>query len=648
MKKTIYLSLIILLSSALSAQINIDSLENALTTQKMSTVGQINYYYYMYSIYSMYDIEKAFEYAKKGLLLAEKENERGMSSKFSEALGKIYTKASSYDTAFVYWEKALNFAVEAEDKDQEANVNMGIGALYGSQGKFVLALEYFKKALSAYESMGEKQSSILAMMNIAGMYRVMEEEERSVYYLEKAKSLAEAIDYEQGKMHVYSELAANFHKRASVGNLAENGEQALKYGLKAYEISEKLNDKTYQVSILQSLSIIYSNCFEDYETALKYGNEGLQIAKKLGNPKMIVAALGATSTSFRGLKLYKECEAAALEGWAIDSTDINIGSNLLINIILSNIALCNADRADTFFAKYMSLVGRHINQSSREIMADMEVKYETEKKKIRIATLEEEQQLYIGLGTAIVVALLFAIGLLYYRHRSVMQKRKIAEQQIKQLEQEKELVAARSALEAENTEREIIARDLHDGVGVLLSIVKNNMDLMKSHSIIENEKVNYFNEALDVLGQSIVELRRVVYHIKPVILIAKGLAVALDDFCRSSPKTEFHFAGTDQRFDSEKELVLYRCVCELVNNALRHAEASLIDVHLNMDERTVYLSVVDDGCGFDPQTASMGMGINNTRTRLSVFGGNIDIYSDLGKGTEVNIELELKDVTHRV
>ncbi|MDR2810288.1 MAG: sensor histidine kinase, partial [Tannerellaceae bacterium] len=84
---------------------------------------------------------------------------------------------------------------------------------------------------------------------------------------------------------------------------------------------------------------------------------------------------------------------------------------------------------------------------------------------------------------------------------------------------------------------------------------------------------------------------------------------------------------------------LYRCAYELVSNALRHAGASRIEVHLNVDEETAYLSVVDNGCGFDPQTVPQGMGIKNLRTRLSVFGGKMEFYSEAGKGTETNVEL---------
>jgi len=309
------------------------------------------------------------------------------------------------------------------------------------------------------------------------------------------------------------------------------------------------------------------------------------------------------------------------------------------NLTESYIGAGNKDSATVFFRKYCDLRDKYITKELQESIANMEVKYETEKKEMRIAILEEERKLYTILGVATAVALLSIIGLLFYRHRLAVQKRKTAEQQIKQLEQEKELIAARAALDAEKAEREIIARDLHDGVGAMLSVVKNNMNMMKSYSIIDNADVNYFNRALDGLDKSIAELRRVAHHIMPAVLIEEGLPAALDNFCRSIPSAVFHFTEPCRRFDSDREIALYRCAYELVNNALRHSRSSRIDVHLSMDEKTVYLSVVDNGCGFDPQTVSMGMGINNLRKRLVDFGGRIDIFSEPEKGTEVNVEL---------
>jgi len=96
------------------------------------------------------------------------------------------------------------------------------------------------------------------------------------------------------------------------------------------------------------------------------------------------------------------------------------------------------------------------------------------------------------MGAAAIVTLLLGIGLLFYRHRLILQKRKLAEQQIKQLEQEKELITTRAVLDAEKAEREIIARDLHDGVGTILSVAKNNMEMLKSYLIIENAEMDYY------------------------------------------------------------------------------------------------------------------------------------------------------------
>jgi signal transduction histidine kinase len=638
MKKIIYLSLFLLLPPVLSAQTNVDSLVNVLNSQKQIPSEQLRLYYRIVNSYVSYDLEKASGYAQKGLALAEKENDKSMASKFNAVFGRIYGTKSSYDTAFVYLEKALALATEAGDKEQEAVACLGIGNLYARSNKRASALEYFTKALSICESLGEKQRCIAIMTNIASLYRETDNDERVIYYLEKAKKLSEEMNDATGKMQVYFELGAIYHKMAGTNNDREKTNQALDYELKAHEISINLQSKIHQAATADALSAIYSDLLKDYDMSLKYAEESLKIAEETGDMFMVSASWVAISNACRAQGRYKDSEEAALKALETDSTNVYRGSNIMENILFANIMLGNKNKATLFLGNYIDVNNKRIDQSNREMMADMEVKYETEKKEMRIATLEKDRKLYTSLGIVTIMALLSGMGFLFYRHRS---KRKLAEQQIRQLEQEKELIAVRSALDAEKAEREIIARDLHDGVGAMLSVVKNNMNVMKSYSVIENKEVDYFNKALDGLDKSIVELRRVAHHIMPAILMEKGLAAALDDFCRSIPEAEFHCPESGRRFDPERELVLYRCAYELVNNALRHAKASRTEVHLNTDEEMAYLSVVDNGCGFDPQTVPQGMGIKNMRSRLAVFGGSIEIYSEPGKGTEANAELKI-------
>jgi len=447
------------------------------------------------------------------------------------------------------------------------------------------------------------------------------------------KDMAEKTDNLLQKRKVYYDLGILYRDKAEY-------EKALEYLQSALKISRDSGSNHYEIMCLQMIAQLYAkDDVKEYDKAIQYAKESLALSGEIFNSLLRSLSWNTLASAYCRQGDFKESIAAARKALEYDSTHVRNRIMLYSYLTESYIGIGNKDSATLSFHEYCDLRDEYVTKELQESIADMEVKYKTEKKVTLIAVLEEERKLYIGLGIAMLIALLSMIGLLVYRHRISIQKRQLAEQQIRQLEQDKELIAVRSALDAEKAEREIIARDLHDGVGAMLSVVKNNMDIMKSYSIIENKDTDYFTKALDGLDKSIVELRRVAHHIMPAILLEKGLFTALNDFCHTIPEVEFHYTESECRFEAEKELILYRCAYELVNNSLRHAEATHIDVHLSMDEKTAYLSVVDNGSGFDIQTISMGMGINNMRTRLAVFCGSLEIYSEPGKGTEVNIEL---------
>jgi len=547
MKQTLTLCLFVLLTFNANGQSqNVDSLVNILETGNLTSKEELRLYYNIYDMYILYDIEKASEYAKKGLTLSEKENDKEMSSRFNAAFGRILSTKSDYDKALVYWEKAIHLAKEAKNAELEASAYLGTGVLYARQDKYPSALEYFLKALSIYEDTGQKQRCMQTMINLASMYRGMENEERTLYYLEKAKNIAEEIDDVNGKMSVYFELGMMYHKQA--GKDKSKVELALKYELEAYEISCKLNNKAYQVGITQALSAIYSNYIVDYDMALKYAEECLKIAQEYGDSKTIIGALNAVSTAYFGKKHYKESEAASLEAWKMDSTDINIGNDLLRNIILCNISLGNEGRARKYFEKYRSLVGRYMDQNSREMMADMEVKYETEKKEIRIVSLEKERKLYVWLGIA---ALMFALSLGMALWLKIRNSKK-----------ERQLVASNAVQEGEMVERERISGELHDRLLGSLSAIKSEVD---------NTNIGY------KLNGCIEEIRRISRDLMPLPL-RNGIKTALEDFTAQFPNVRFHFFGQEKRLEKRVEFVIYCCVNELVTNSIRHSGAKNINV----------------------------------------------------------------------
>jgi signal transduction histidine kinase len=127
----------------------------------------------------------------------------------------------------------------------------------------------------------------------------------------------------------------------------------------------------------------------------------------------------------------------------------------------------------------------------------------------------------------------------------------------------------------------------------------------------------------------------------PVSLLRLGLKASLEDFCGSFPHVRFQFYGEEKRAAENLELLIYRCVHELVNNAVKYSGAKSINVQMLQNENSISLTVYDNGCGFDPEKVKPGMGLKNLTDRLTVFNGALDIVSAPGKGTEVNVELHL-------
>src|SRR5690606_25032431 len=227
------------------------------------------------------------------------------------------------------------------------------------------------------------------------------------------------------------------------------------------------------------------------------------------------------------------------------------------------------------------------------------------------------------------------------RYRLAVNKRKLAEEEAQRLEQEKQLVAVQATLDGEAAERSRLAKDLHDGLGSMLSLVKFNLPQMKGEAaVLDTIDVTRFQKALGMLDDSIQELRRVAHHMMPESLLRYGLRVSLTDFCEAIPIADFHYFGDESRLSEKMEIMIYRCIHELVNNALKHAQANHINVQLVQEEDRISFTVQDDGIGFDQEKVTEGMGLQNVRQRVAAFAGEMHIYST-EQGTELHVEIEL-------
>jgi signal transduction histidine kinase len=249
------------------------------------------------------------------------------------------------------------------------------------------------------------------------------------------------------------------------------------------------------------------------------------------------------------------------------------------------------------------------------------------------------------------LAALLVIGFTGYRnfrhrHALARQQDQLQQQRIRVLEKDQLLVATDAMLKAQEEERSRMAKDLHDGLGGLLSGVKFSLVNMKDHMLINKADSAVFDRSLDMLDTSIRELRRVAHNMMPEALVKFGLDEALKDYCNAINtanlmRLQYQSFGLEERMDQSVEIIVYRVIQELLNNALKHASATEALVQVMRRENRLSITVEDNGKGFDMRCLeyNKGAGWTNIYNRVNYLKGKIDLSAQPGKGVSVNIEL---------
>ena len=213
------------------------------------------------------------------------------------------------------------------------------------------------------------------------------------------------------------------------------------------------------------------------------------------------------------------------------------------------------------------------------------------------------------------------------------------------LRSEKRVINA--IINTEENERKRFAKDLHDGLGPILSTVKMSLSALTdrikdpSGSVILTNTNHLVNEAISTI-------KDISNNLSPHVLSNFGLASAISAFTTKINQTkaveiDFKSNMVAQRLDNDKEVVVYRAVCELINNSILHSGASRIEIELNKHEKFITLQFYDNGRGFDTSSLSKedtkGTGLSNIETRVKTVEGVFILESTPGKGTSALIKL---------
>jgi signal transduction histidine kinase len=241
------------------------------------------------------------------------------------------------------------------------------------------------------------------------------------------------------------------------------------------------------------------------------------------------------------------------------------------------------------------------------------------------------RQIFIWLG--IIASLFFAIGLVLIQ--KIFRYMKRVEEEKRALE--KQLLHA--IIQAEENERKRFANDLHDGLGPILATVKMSLTTIGRRDDDDTSKMILRN-ADAAIDEAIKSIREISNHLSPHILNNFGLTKAIRNFINKINLTDaiqIDFSSNihDQRFENDVEVVIYRVICELVTNTIKHAKANTVEITLVSVGGRLHGTYHDDGLGFNqPDSAKnpTGMGFSNILSRITSLNGTFEYNSESGKG----------------
>jgi signal transduction histidine kinase len=227
----------------------------------------------------------------------------------------------------------------------------------------------------------------------------------------------------------------------------------------------------------------------------------------------------------------------------------------------------------------------------------------------------------------------------------------------KNVKAEKQLLEHRERLRSlasklnftEEQQRRRIASELHNGIGQILALCKRKVDKLKK-SVSSDKNAQSLEEIREIITQSIKSTRSLTFELCPTTLYDLGFEAAVESLLMSIEKEheitcEFEKNGFTEPGTKDSAVILFRAVEELLHNVIKHSRASNAKISVNENDENIWVTVEDNGSGFDlsqlsaDESRNSGFGLFNLRERISSLDGEVNIESQPGNGTHISIKV---------
>ncbi|MEO8712799.1 MAG: tetratricopeptide repeat protein, partial [Parafilimonas sp.] len=479
------------------------------------------------------DMDKALAAFLEAIPVAKKVNDTGKIAGVLGNIGNVYLHKNDPVTATNYYLQAAELLEKSSDQSRLPTLYSNLCSLLNDQKEFGKAIEYGNKAVEAAEQNNDEYTLADALINLSNTYGYLNNFQKQFSLLQKALPLAKKNEDIEQIATVYNDFGDYYYNQKKY-------QPSLNYYLESYKYTQKMGNQYHICTACSHLAVIYHNLNQP-DKAMQFILQAETLAKEVG-------------------------VRADMKEIYLTRSEIEESKG-------------NYKNAYNYLSKASDISDSLFTEEGSKQIAEMEAKYQNEKKQKAILQLEKDktiqalsikQKSTLNYFLIASVAALIVVGFLIYRnlsHRQLLAKQQdqLQQQRINELEKDKQLVAVDSMLKGQEDERTRLAKDLHDGLGGMLSGVKFSLMNMKSNLIISHENVVVFERSLDMLDSSIKELRRVAHNMMPEALVKFGLDEALKDYFDNINNSnilhvQYQFFGMEKRLEHNTEIIIYRII----------------------------------------------------------------------------------------
>lgn len=555
-------------------------------------------------------------------------------------------------------EKGLNILYSSRDilKKEEAAIYLSyvealLGKTYATEKKFQKAMEHMLEAVTLVKTTPDTFEYIEPLTAVGGIYYRMGNLQKAQEYLTESVKMLEATGAEEKLPPILGNQAMiyqnqgikymdRFNEEDSASKIYQDSamlffQQGIEAAEKGISIAKKINNPANILGNLNILSSLKNNT-KEYKEAVKICQESLPMAEEIGILFFIINNKKNLCKAQRNLGLLKEALVHAEQGYEMSKDASHIVNPVYFENEQYKIhkALGNPSKALSFIEKVLKNQ-RDLNETKvQNAVADAETKYQTTEKERQILEQEKDilelevtnskiarqRNLIMGGGT-----LLGLLGLFGYRYNKIQKDRN----------DKKEF--AEALIFAQEEERKRIARDLHDGIGQSLLLIKKQLDT-NTNVTLENQKM---------ISDTLEEVRSISRDLHPIQLEKFGLTATINDSIEKVERSTNLFiskeiADIDNCLSPKSEIHLFRTIQEALSNIVKHAEATAAKISIENNADHLHVTIQDNGKGFDLEmavVASKSLGIKTMHERISAIGGQLKISKGENNGMRVEMTI---------